>query len=71
MEENRFSGRLASFTAEDGTFETESEHGGYMKYAGQMSLADAGYLVPLDQFQESLDRYAQEIQRAVRHRETQ
>lgn len=71
MEENRFSGRLAGFTEDDGTFESESEHGGYMKYACQMSLADAGYLVPLDQFQESLDCYAQEIQKAVRYRAAQ
>lgn len=69
MGENKFSDRLTCFIESDST--VESEHGGYMGYGQQMNLATAGYLVPLAQFQERLDRYAQEIQKAVKSCEAQ
>ena len=63
MGDSKFSSRLIRLMEDDSMF--ESEHGGYMGYSQQMSLEEAGYLVPLDQFQGHLDRYAQEIQKAV------
>lgn len=63
MGDSKFSSRLIQLMEDDSMF--ESEHGGYMKYGQYMSLKEAGYLVPLDQFQGHLDRYAQEIQKAV------
>lgn len=64
MEDSKFSDQLVRFIGDDSAF--ESEHGGYMGYARQMDLEEAGYLVPLAQFQSCLDRYAQDIQKAVK-----
>ncbi len=69
MGDSKFSSRLIRLMEDDSTF--ESEHGGYMGYSQQIGLDEAGYLVPLDQFQGHLDRYAQEIQKAVMSRATQ
>lgn len=63
MGDNKFSNRLTRLITDDSMF--ESELGGYMRYCRQMDLDEAGYFVPLAQFQERLDCYAQEIQRAV------
>lgn len=69
MGDSKFSERLICFIEDDST--SESEHGGYMKYSKQMNLTEAGYLVPLVKFQERLDQYAQEIQKAVKSFEAQ
>jgi len=63
MGDSKYSSRLIRLLEDDSTF--DSEHGGYMEYGRQMSLERAGYLVPMDQFQGRLDRYAQDIQKAV------
>lgn len=69
MGDSKFSSRLIQLMEDDSVF--ESEHGGYMRYSQYMGLEEAAYLVPLDQFQERLDCYAQEIQKAVTSRATQ
>ena len=64
MGDSKFSDRLARLIEDDSTF--ESELGGYMGYSQQMDLEEAGYLVPLPQFRDHLNRYAQDIQKAVK-----
>lgn len=64
MGDGKFSDRLARLIGDDSAF--ESELGGYMGYGQQMNLEEAGYLVPLAQFQERLDCYARDIQKAVK-----
>lgn len=64
MGDSKFSDRLARLIEDDGMF--ESELGGYMGYSQQMDLEEAGYLVPLPQFRDRLNRYAQDIQKAVK-----
>lgn len=64
MGDSKFSDRLTRLIGDDSTF--ESELGGYMGYGQQLDLNEAGYLVPLAQFQECLDCYARDIQKAVK-----